>query len=145
MGLRLYHSVEINAPVDAVWRVITDFSGYSEWSGFKGELSGAVKRGAFIKVVARPRPGKLKITFFRITICEPPHQLEWDALYGPFWSLSGKRFFIIEELGPRQVRLTTGEEYRGWVLPFLRRNLEQNGPAGFAKFCAALKARAEGM
>jgi len=143
MGLRLHHSVEINTAADSVWRVITDFAGYKEWADFKGELSGAVRKGALITVTARPKPGKVKITFFRITECEAPRVLRWSAMYGPFWSFSGSRFFIIEELGPRQVRVTTGEEYTGWALPLLRRQFTERGPAAFEKFCAALKRKCE--
>jgi len=131
--------IEINAPQELVWEVITDFSSYPEWSNFKGEIKGEARRGAFLKVIARPRPRKLKITFFRVTVVVPEQELRWIATYAPFFLLRGERYWIIERVRRDVTRVIQGEAFFGLIEPLLRRKIERDGPKGMENLCRSLK------
>jgi hypothetical protein len=136
---QLQAEIEIEAAPARVWQVLTDFANYPRWSGWKGTISGEVRKGAWLKVVARPRPGKFKVTVFRILRCEPQSELRWHALYGPFWALSGQRYWLLEPRTGERTRVIFGEAYFGWLLPFLRGMLERKGPVGYEQLARRLK------
>jgi len=140
MAITIQHSIEINASPQKVWQVITDLDSFPVWSGFKGTLNcRRLTRGARIIVKARPRPGKLKITWYTVSEYEPEQRLGWRALYLPFGLLSGHRVFELKRLAADRTLVTTAESYYGWGLGLMKRKLEADGPAGYIKLLNSLK------
>ena len=103
--IQLQSEIEIDAPDHVVWAVLTDFKTYPEWTGWKGSISGAVKPGALLKVVARPRPGKVQVTFFRVIRVNENRELRWVAIYIPFGLLRGERYWVLGKLGSSRTKL----------------------------------------
>jgi len=136
---QLQAEVQIEASPERVWQVLTDFARYPEWTGWQGTISGEARKGAWLKVIARPRPGKLKMTVFRILRCEPMKELRWYALYGPLWALYGQRYWLLEPRAGDRIRLIFGEAYFGWLLPFLRGMLARRGPQQYEQLAQRLK------
>lgn len=141
---QLQAEVEIEAPPERVWAVLTDFASYPLWSGWKGKISGEARKGAWLKVLATPRPGKIKMTLFRVMVADPERELRWSALYGPFWALSGQRYWVLEPRVGNRTRLTFGEAYFGWMVPLLRGMLERQGPKKYQELALRLKQFCEG-
>ncbi len=144
---QLQAEVEIEAPPERVWAVLTDFASYPQWSGWKGRISGEARKGAWLKVLATPRPGKIKMTLFRVLVADPERELRWNALYGPFWALSGQRYWVLEPLSGsasgqydgKRTKLIFGEAYFGWMVPLLRGMLEKKGPQKYEELALRLK------
>ncbi len=68
--------VDINAPGDRVWQVLTDLNGYRDWNPFLTSASGAVAPGGRITISAKV--GNRTITFHpRISTVEPGKKLAW--------------------------------------------------------------------
>ncbi|MBN2080938.1 SRPBCC domain-containing protein [bacterium] len=140
MSITIQHSIEIAASPRRIWQVLTDLDSFPAWSGFKGTLScRRLARGARITVAARPRPGKVMLTWYTVTEYEPEHRLGWRALYLPFGLLSGNRVFAIKRLAAERSLVTTAECYSGWGLVLFRRKLATDGPAGYIKLLDSLK------
>jgi hypothetical protein len=136
---QLQAEVEIAASPERVWQVLTDFARYPEWAGWKGTISGEAREGAWLKVVARPRRGKLKLTLYRILRCEPQQELRWHAIYGPFWSLYGQRYWLLQPLAGKRTRVIFGEAYFGWLMIFLRGMIARRGPEQYEQLARRLK------
>lgn len=43
-------AVDIDAPVERVWRVLTDFAGYQQWNRFILSIAGEMREGARLSV-----------------------------------------------------------------------------------------------
>jgi uncharacterized protein YndB with AHSA1/START domain len=52
----LRREVEIEAPPERVWAVVTDFAAYPEWNPFIGRISGDLQEGARLEVRIEPPP-----------------------------------------------------------------------------------------
>ncbi len=140
----LYTTIEIDAAPAQVWAVITDFPAYPAWSGFKGEIRGEARLGAWLTVIARPRPGKMQMTFFRVTKVVPESELCWRAHYAWPYLLYGDRFWVLEPLdGRRRCRLTQGEMFKGPLSFLVRLRARQRGDRGYREMCDRLKAYVE--
>lgn len=68
MTIDVRHAVDLNAPADDIWRILTDFSRWPEWRAGGGGISGrlAPSRTLQVSVPAEtPKPGVRK---FRVTV-----------------------------------------------------------------------------
>jgi hypothetical protein len=55
-------SIDIEAPVERVWKVITDFKAYQEWNPFITKMSGELKEGSNFEVTVKI-PGRKETNF----------------------------------------------------------------------------------
>lgn len=148
MAIEFEARVEVAAAPEEIWAVLADFDRYGEWTAFQGSLKGQAAPGRRIRVTARPRPGKVQVSWFRITAAEAPHLLCWCFDY--FWPrlIVGERYHIIKPRGHGADRRTTvrmGERFRGPLLWLLAGQLRRRGNTGFQQHLALLKARVEGL
>ena len=58
----LSKEIEIDAPPERVWAVVTDFAAYPEWNLFIRRISGELHEGARLEVRIEP-PGARATTF----------------------------------------------------------------------------------
>jgi hypothetical protein len=92
-GFVLEHRVA--APVDEVWRVLTDGAGYAEWNAFVVGVDGAIAPEA--DVVLRVRLfGRLRRSPHRVTWWDPPRGFGWRQTLPPRWLLRGERRHVLE-------------------------------------------------
>lgn len=134
--------VTIEAPVETVWRVLTDFDRYGEWNPFTPSVKAKLEIGAQVDMRVRMGPYRLPQTEI-ICAIEPPTFLAWRTVIGASWLLSAVRSQRLDDLGDETCRYTTSDEFRGLLMPlvilctggFVRR--------GFNAVARALKRRAE--
>jgi demethylmenaquinone methyltransferase / 2-methoxy-6-polyprenyl-1,4-benzoquinol methylase len=131
--------IEIAAPAQRVWEILTDFAAYREWNPFMPWLDGEVRVGARLRtslVVAgaptlRPR--------LRVTRVDAGRELRWVGR-GPL--VRGERTMRIQPLDGGRVRFAQRTECTGAITPLLGW-LDRYRP-GMQAMNAALRARAEG-
>jgi uncharacterized protein YndB with AHSA1/START domain len=51
-------TIEIDAPTNTVWTVLTDFSRYSEWNPFIRLIHGKAQQGEQLEILIHPPGGK---------------------------------------------------------------------------------------
>jgi hypothetical protein len=139
----IHTEIEINAPAEKVWRVLTDFAAYPEWNPFVRRLDGEVSVGARLQVYIQSAGGKGMS--FRPTVldAEPNKELRW---LGHLWFpgiFDGEHSFVIEPLGDGRVRFVQRERFKGLLVPFLSKMLDRDTRRGFEEMNRALKLRAE--
>jgi hypothetical protein len=135
--------IEINAPPERVWPVLTDFASFPQWNPFIRRASGELRGGACLLV--HLQPSGTKGMTFRPTVlkAEPNRELRW---LGQLWLpglFDGEHSFILEPVGVSQVHFVQRELFRGLLLSLLSRTLERDTCRGFEEMNQALKARAE--
>jgi hypothetical protein len=135
--------IEINAPAERVWSMLTDFGSFPEWNPFIRRLEGEAKQGAKLEVRLEP-PGGRGMTF-RPTIrrFEANREFAWlgrVVLPGVF---DGEHVFAIEPVGSGKVRFVQRERFTGVLAPLILRMVGESTQRGFQEMNQALKERAE--
>jgi hypothetical protein len=139
----IHTEIEINAPADKVWRVLTAFADFPEWNPFVRRVEGEVSVGARLDVYIQPSGGKGMSFRPTILVAEPNRELRW---LGRLWLpgiFDGEHSFSIEPLGEVCVRFIQRERFKGLLLPILWKMVDGDIQRGFNEMNQALKVRAE--
>lgn len=143
MARQLHADVEIQAPPERVWEVLTDFDTYREWNPFIVEAEGRAVPGDRLRLRMRPTGGRATTIRPQVLEAETGRRLRWLGRVLVPGLFDGEHRFTIEPLGPGRVRLDQHEEFRGVLAGLLLRFLGEPTLAGFRQMNQALKARAE--
>ena len=134
-------TIQIDAPPEAVWAVLTDLARYPEWNPLFREASGEVAVGSRITLRSvHPANGRLMTVRPRITAADPGAELSWvSSLPG---IISGVHRFALTPAGGG-TRVEQSEAFRGVLTAFSGKTFARAG-ASFRALNEALKKRAEG-
>jgi len=139
----IHTEIEISAPAEKVWRVLTDFAAYPKWNPFVRHVEGEVSVGSHPQVYIEPSGGNGMLFSPTVLVAEPNRELRW---LGHLWLTGlcdGEHSFSIEPLGEGRVRFIQRERFKGLLLPFLSKMLDGATRRGFEEMNRALKLRAE--
>jgi hypothetical protein len=136
-------AIEIRAPLDVVWRELTDFSAYREWNPIVRELRGRPRAGGRVLIRSQPL-GRLPVVLRpRVIAWAPPHELRWRSSFVWDRLFSGEHGFRLEALGPDRVRFVQDETFRGLLVPLYARLRLATARRGFEQMNTRLRDRAE--
>jgi hypothetical protein len=135
--------VEIDAPPDRVWTVVTDFDRYHEWNPFM-RVAGRASENARLTVELFP-PGARPVRFRpRVTRVVTHRELRW---LGHLWTgglFDGEHRFDLEPLdGGARTLLTHAESISGVLAPAFWLVVGNATERGFEAMNTALKHRVE--
>jgi hypothetical protein len=140
---QLHTEIEIDAPAERVWGVLTDFASYPQWNPFIRSISGEPNIGGRLEVRLEP-PESRGITLRpKVLSAEPNHQLRWLGHLLVPGLFDGEHSLTIEALEENRVRFVQSEAFRGLLVPLFARSLNNNTRRGFEEMNRALKERAE--
>ena len=135
--------IEIDAPVNKVWSILTDFKRHAEWNPFIREIAGELREGAQLQINLGP-PGKRAMRFKPIVqMVEPQKAFRW--LGHLFFSglFDGEHIFELETAGKNATRFIQREKFNGILVGFFRKSLDTDIKNGFIAMNEALKKEAE--
>jgi hypothetical protein len=139
----LHSQIEIAAPAERVWQVLTDFAAYPEWNPFIRRVNGRPEVDE--QLVVRMRPSGTKGMTFRPIVMkvELNRQLRWLGHLLVPGLFDGEHIFEIEELDRDRVLFTQREVFKGLLVPLLARSLDRDTQRGFEEMNRALREKAE--
>lgn len=141
--MELSTHIDIDAPPNRVWAILSDFDAHPDWNPFIREIRGSLRVGERLFVRLGP-PGKKPMTFEPVVVeAEPARAFVWRGTLGAGWLFEGTHAFRLEALDGGRTRLHHGETFRDVLLPLLRKGLDTDTRRGFEAMNTALKARAE--
>ena len=142
MTFELNTSIEIDAPAETVWAVLTDFDAYHEWNPFM-QIAGRASESARIHVELAL--SGTRSTRFRpvVTRADPGRELRWLGHLLTPGVFDGEHRFVLETLDDGRTRVTHAEEFSGVLAPVGRRLVGNATERGFEAMNAALKRRVE--
>lgn len=135
-------SIDIAAPVEDVWRVLTDFARFPQWSRFILAIEGEARPGTRLSARLDDGGGAMQIRP-EVLVCKEHDELRWRGTLGASFLFSGEHYFRLQALPGGGTRLTHGEVFGGLLVPLLWKRLNTSTRRGFEDFNAALQARAE--
>ena len=135
-------SIEIAAPPERVWLVLTDFAAYAQWNPFIQSLSGTLAVGERLSVRINPPSGKAMTFKPTVLMVEDNRKLRWMGrllLPGIF---DGEHHF---ELAPTTSGSSFKQEERftGILVRIMGASTFEQTQRGFVEMNKALKQRAE--
>ncbi|WP_026876248.1 SRPBCC domain-containing protein [Jiangella gansuensis] len=135
-------SVEIKAPPEVVWDVLTDFAGYAQWNPFIREAAGQARAGERLMLRMYPAGGGRPITFRpTVRVAAKGMELRWvGRLFVPGVFDGEHRFVMAFHDGVTRVQ--QAETFSGLLVPFLGKTIDSTLES-FRLLDEALKTRAE--
>src|SRR5919108_4059469 len=133
--------IEIDAPVERVWTILTDFQDFEKWNPFIVRAEGQLRRGERLAVTIRP-PGR-RATTFRPTVVthEPNRELRWLGRLVVPGIFDGEHSHEVESLPGGRTTYIQRERFTG-ILVGVVGGIIRDTEKGFREMSEALKARA---
>ena len=139
-------SITINAPVEQVFAVLTDFNTYSQWNNLLFFHGGEPNIGCKLKLELRLPDAKG--FFFEPTVItrEEYRCFAWLAITMMKGVFDGEHRFELKPIDGNQTLLRNMECYSGILSPlFQRAPMMRDADIGFEKMNEALKMRVESL
>jgi hypothetical protein len=136
-------TLEIRAPIDVVWQVLTDFAAYPAWNPHVRQISGQAGVGQRLTLVSHP-PGGRPMRFRPLIIgWQPPHELCWRTTFMTRAIFTAEHAFRLQPIDDERVRFIQDETFRGLAVPLYSRFRLSATRRGFDQMSQALRERAE--
>lgn len=133
-------SVDIQAPPERVWEIVSDVEQYHCWNPFFVRATGALREGESLRVAMQP-VGKAAQSFAPTVLEVVPRQrFVWRGRLVMPGLFDGKHVFSLQRLASGGTRFTQEESFSGVLVPFAGFTPYH---AGWERMNQALKARAE--
>ena len=136
-------AIEIRAPLDAVWRILTDFSAYPEWNPHIRKVRGQPRVGGRITIHSRPPRGRTVVLRPVVVTWSPPSEFRWRGTFLSRVLFTGEHGFKLEELAETRVRFHQDETFSGLLVPLYARLRLPKTREAFTEVNEALRQRAE--
>jgi hypothetical protein len=136
--------IDIAAPPERVWSVLTDQEAYSAWNPFIQKMSGELRAGARLDIRIAP-PGRRAMRF-RPTVLrvEANKELRWVGSLGMRMVFDGEHALLLDSIGVGNTRFRQEERFFGVLAPLIMRGATlESTRRGFLAMNEALKRRAE--
>jgi hypothetical protein len=137
----LSSTIDIDASIERVWLVVTNFAAYPQWNRFiriRGELVAGTRVEFDIRMLGRRRfrfRGK-------VLLVQPEHKLQWSGNLVVPRLLAAEHRITLHRLGDRRTRVTQSTRLSGLLVPSLG-NEWRPGQRGLNNALDTLKIRAE--
>jgi hypothetical protein len=141
--LEIRTHIDIDASATLIWGILTDFGSYRRWNLFIRSIVGQAQVGNSIQITQDAAVVGAATFRSTLTHVREPRELRWLGRWAMPGVYSAERRFGIESLTDGKVRFHHGEVYRGIVIPFTQRRLQQVIEPAFGAMNVALKRRAE--
>lgn len=142
MSYVIDRTLEINAPAEVVWEVITDFPRYGEWNPFILKCESTLKPGdpidLRVKLMAVAQPQREWINEHT-----PGKRFGYSMKPMPLGALSSKRTHEVESVAGGRSLYHSHFELNGWLMPVVRGLLGARLQKGFAGMTVGIQSRAE--
>ncbi len=111
--------VVINAPIEAVWKALTDFEHYGEWNPFCIECSTTLEPGTPIVMRERLVGGREMVQREVIRSHTPGTEFSHTMMPMPLGALHSVRLHLLAPLDAGRCRYTSYFELGGWLSPVI--------------------------
>ena len=135
----IHTEIEINAPVEKVWSILTDFKTFPEWNPFVRSITGNVQVGSSFKVVLQ-QPGGSSMTFRpKCLVFQKNEEFRWlgHLLFPGIFD--GEHIFKLKSLSEKKTKFVQSENFKGVLVPLFWKQLNTKTLRGFEEMNRAIK------
>ncbi|WP_440989354.1 SRPBCC family protein [Haloarchaeobius baliensis] len=140
----LVTTIDVDAPSDVLWDVLTDLDSYDEWNRHS-RVTGSLAVGKRLRVAPGPDAGRMPT--FRPTVVEVDEGREFAWLGHLFVRglFDGEHRFAVEDLGDGRSRLTQSERFSGLLAGLVLRLVGDDTESNFQAVNESARVRAESL
>jgi hypothetical protein len=135
--------IRIEARPEKVWAILTDFGAYPNWNPFIKSLKGEVEVGHKINVHLTPPDAKSMTFKPKVKVFEKNRELRWLGRFILPGIFDGEHSFLLIDNGDGTTTFIHKENFRGILVPFMKKQLDNNTRRGFEEMNNKLKELAE--
>ena len=139
---RIETRVDIDAPLDRVWQVLTDAAGYRDWNPYLVKIDGAFEPGTEIIAHARFEDGQERAMPVQVVSVDRP-RMRWQGGLPDRTMFKGDHFFELEGLRAGRTRLHHYENFTGALVGDLVKSGSAAIRRNFERMNDALRRRCE--
>lgn len=132
--------IEIAAPPESVWEVLTDVDSYEEWNPHITHVSGDLRTGASLEIAVDRIDASSRTLTVRVSTIDPPRKLQWIGTLGSKWLFQGTHTFELQELDSDRTQFVNHERLTGVLVPFV---VSDDPRRDYVRMNEALKDRVE--
>ncbi|WP_245551056.1 SRPBCC domain-containing protein [Nocardia paucivorans] len=135
--------IEVDAPAEVVWSVLTDVAAYGEWNTFIDHCESTLEVGAPIDMVVRqltPRPIRMREYIRSHT---PGREFSYAMRPLPLGALRSLRSHTVIPLAAERARYESHFELAGWLSPLVGMFFGRGFRRGFPGMTTGVARRAE--
>ncbi len=143
MAKEISTSIVINSSPSVIWEILMNFDNYPNWNPFILSISGNPKVGEQIEAKIQPPDAKAMIFKPLVLVNESEKEFKW---LGKLWVkglFDGEHRFQLIDNQNGTTTFIQSEKFKGILVPFLKKMLDQKTLKGFIGMNEALKLRAE--
>lgn len=142
MAIVIEHNLEVDAPAEAVWEVISDMGSYKEWNPFVIDCSSTLKPGDPVDMTVRL--GKQTRQEQEVMVsCNEGRGFTYAMRPPPLGALASRRSHDIEPIDENRSVYKSRFELKGWLSPIVKMAVGGSLQAGFDGMSHGIKQRAE--
>jgi hypothetical protein len=129
--------VNVRAPADRIWAVLTDAKDFPRWNSTVASIEGEIREGAKLRMRV---PGTDRVFTPRISGMVRNERMTWSGGFSPVFK--GVRTFELRPRGDGSTDFTMAERFSGLMVPLVKRSLPDFGPV-FARYADDLRRESE--
>ncbi len=145
MALRFIETdIEIDAPVEAVWRVLSDVGNWPEWHPYVERVRGSLELNKALVLSKSAAEGRTISVRQVVTTLEEGVEFRLTGRLGVSGLLDNEHRFRIEAIDEERSRFFHGQAFRGFLVRLMIRRRGESTYDVFDQINEALKRRVEG-
>jgi len=141
--LTIDHVLEVAAPADIVWGVVTDLDRYGEWNPFVVACRSTLRVGDPIEMRVHVLRAFAQKQTETIVEHDPGRSFSYGLANAPLGAVRSRRSHLVVPLGEDRSRYESRFELGGWCPPVVAGLVGGSLRRGFGGMAAALVTRAE--
>lgn len=134
-------TLEINAPAEQVWQVLTDFARYGDWNPFVPQAHCDLRIGGALKMQVVLKKQMQQTEY--INAVTPGKSFAYSMKPAPLGALRSLRVQTVEPIDAMRCRYISHFEIGGWLNPVVSLAMGAPMRQGFEAMAQGLKAQAE--
>lgn len=139
----IHTEIEIKAPVDKVWSILTDFEKYPEWNPFIKSIQGDIRVGSQFKAIIQLPESKAMTFKPKCLVKDDNKEFRWlGHLFIP-GLFDGEHIFKMKAIEGGKTKLVQCENFKGLLLPLFWKQINTKTIQGFESMNRAIKEKAE--
>lgn len=142
--LHIHTAVEIDAPAETVWAILTDWAKLPEWSNSLVGLQGDFRLGGNVTVTVKVGIGEMtRDLAHELKVFENGRSFGWSDPFLP--GMTDYHIYLVDPLPNGRSRFVQTDQVQGWGKYILGGVVARSNMRTYVLFNRALKQRAEAM